>query len=460
MMRSASIAALLLLGACASAPKPPPLEAPAAWRNAPSAGAPAQAGAWWLGFGDPTLNRLEARAQAGNLTLEAALARIDQSRAALRGVGALREPSAQVQGAAARVRQSERAGLGVLSRYVPDLPRDVDSRSLSLAPSWDLDFTGTLRSRSAGARADLGEAQAGLDAARLGVSAELADAYFSYRGAEIQARATDQVAQDLLAQITLTQARVEAGAQAPLALDTLQARRSQVLAQAAALGAEIEAQRSRIAVLVGVSPSAPLDLSGGFTPPPFAPTLATPQAVLRGRPDIRAAEARLAAADAQVAAALSEYYPKISIGGAVGFDRTSGGLFDPEAFTSQAGLQLRWRLFDFRRIDAEVAGAKGRHREALAGYREAVLKATGEIETNLAALEAARARRDAVKTELAALGATRERAEASFGAGAASRDGLLSAAASEAEAAGRLARAETDLARALVAVARSLGMST
>ena len=129
-----------------------------------------------------------------------------------------------------------------------------------------------------------------------------------------------------------------------------------------------------------------------------------PADLLRRRPDLALAEARLVGAHARVGAALGEYWPHVSLGGLLGFDTSTLGTFGAgSSRVAQGFLGLRWRLFDFARIDAEVAGARGAEREALAAYRGAVLKAGAQVETSFAVLVASRAALAAQEDRLAAV---------------------------------------------------------
>jgi len=99
------------------------------------------------------------------------------------------------------------------------------------------------------------------------------------------------------------------------------------------------------------------------------------------------AERRVAAANARIGVAISEYYPKFSLGALLGSATTisSSSLFTSGASQALGVLGLRWRLFDFARVDALVAAARGQEAEALAAYRLAVLRATEDVENALSA---------------------------------------------------------------------------
>src|SRR5258708_37982098 len=110
--------------------------------------------------------------------------------------------------------------------------------------------------------------------------------------------------------------------------------------------------------------------------------------MIRRRPDLFVAERRLAAANARIGVAISEYYPKLSLGALLGSATTisSGNLFTSGANQAQGVLGLRWRLFDFGRVDAQIAAARGREAEALAAYRLAGRRGTEGAEYAFSAL--------------------------------------------------------------------------
>jgi len=120
----------------------------------------------------------------------------------------------------------------------------------------------------------------------------------------------------------------------------------------------------------------------------MAPATGTPADLLRRRPDLIVAERRLAASNARIGAAIAEYYPKVSLSGLLGSATTvaSGNLFSAGANQAAGVAGLRWRLFDFGRIGAQIDQAKGQEAEALAGYRLAVLHASEDVENAFTAL--------------------------------------------------------------------------
>jgi outer membrane protein TolC len=183
-----------------------------------------------------------------------------------------------------------------------------------------------------------------------------------------------------------------------------------------------------------------------------------PLDVLRRRPDIVAAERRLAASSERIGAALSDYYPKISLSGALGFDSISyNHLVTSNAFQPVGTGALRWRLFDFGKIDAEVANARGVNAEALALYRQIALKAAEDIENAFMALSQTRARQQELQDEVTSLTRARDLSELAYKAGAIPLTDVLDADRQLLGARDDLDRTRADSARAAVRTFRALG---
>jgi len=471
-MKRLAVLALVVLAGCTAGPDYRRPDAPVApmYRDA-SGPAPDAAAPWWTMFQDPALDALETRAMAANLSIEQALARLDQARAAARGAAAARLPSGSIDASAARETQSLNAGLGQLSRYVPlfdaipgapnssGLNRTVDNFLVQSGVSWDIDFAGGLARQAQAARADAAGAAAGVVAARLSVSAELADAYVAWRGAAAQRAQVVALDAILRRQVETMAVRVRLGVATPQRLDELRARESQTAAGLPLLAATVEAERNRIAVLVGASPSLPLaELAPGAVPVADGFGAGVPADLLRQRPDVALAEDRLVAANARIGAALSEYWPKLTLSALIGLNSaTAGTLFTGDSGVAQGAAGVHWRLFDFGRVDAEVRGARGATREALAAWRAAVLMASEDVETGFARAQAASAQVAALAARRDALAAAARAADAALASGQISRDADLDAQAALTAAAADLTAAQADSARAAIVARRALG---
>lgn len=471
-MRWVVLLAALPVAGCMAGPNytRPTLPLPASYHGLPTKPPPTEH--WWKMFHDPVLDRLIEKALAANLTIEAALARVDQADAAARGSARALRPLLSTEFSAAQILQSQNAGLGQLSRYGPlldellgepatsNLSRSVGDYQAGANASWDLDFAGGLRRQAQAAGAQSRAALAEAELARLTVSAELADAYVSFRGSHAELAALRRADDALRARTEIMRARVRLGAAPPSALDHSIAEAAQVSAALPLAHAIREFHANRIAVLVGQSPSVPLDELEEIAPIPKADRFGAgvPAQLLRRRPDLVAAEERLIAANAGVGAALAEYYPRITLSALLGVNSTGlGNLFTGNSVAASGGGLLRWRLFDFGRIDAEVAAARGRDREALAAYRAAILRASEEVESGFVRAEAEEVRTAQLALRRAHLAAAAATSDLALGIGAVSRDANIAANLELAIADADLAKAQADAGRAAIAARRALG---
>ena len=272
----------------------------------------------------------------------------------------------------------------------PGFDRHGNDYEADFTASWELDVFGGLRRGREAALADYQASEAAAVATRLAVAAQTADIYITIRGLQGRlkvARHQVQTEQDLLSTINLLYGRAAAELQVRQAEGAL----AQVRATVPVLEAALDTAMNALDVMLGSQPGtyrAEL-LDGGDVP--VAPRIAatgTPGELLRRRPDLIVAERRLAASNARIGVAIAEYYPKFSLSGLIGSATTmgAGNLFAGGANQAAGVLGLRWRLFDFGRINAQIAQAKGQDAEMLAAYRLAALHATEDVENAFSAL--------------------------------------------------------------------------
>lgn len=388
----------LLMSACAVGPDyhRPELAVPAAFigQQAVEARSPAQTAdivQWWQGFNDPVLTQLETLALAQNLDLEQAVARVSQSRASLRNATAALLPSAGVSAQAATNHLSEQTPLGRVLSASPGFDRNGEYYEADLKAAWEIDLFGGLRREREGAVASYQAAKADAAAARLAVAAQTADVYVTIRGLQTRiAIAKDQIKtqQQLVSTVNL---QYDKGVAARLQLSQSQGALAQVRASLPILEDALENAQNALDVLLGSQPGTHRGLLAASAPIPEAPAISTaggPADLLRRRPDIIAAERRLAASNARIGAAISDYYPKVALSGLIGTATTTAGsvFSDGGANQAQGAVGLQWRLFDFGRIGAEVNAAKGRQAEALAAYRQSLLQATQDVDNAFSTL--------------------------------------------------------------------------
>jgi NodT family efflux transporter outer membrane factor (OMF) lipoprotein len=453
----------LMLTACAVGPdyKAPDLHLTQDFHAAPTTSQPLPLKIWWTAFNDPELDRIVGRVRDQNLDLAQAFARVDQSRAAAKAAGAALLPALDAVGDASSVRQSLDTPIGKVAGGLPGFKRDYNLYEAGAAASWEIDLFGGLRRQHEAARAEALAAADQAEAVRVSLTAEAAEAYFAVRGLQARldvARRQEGVQQDLAA---LLRRQVDEGVAPERELNEAQAALQHVRAGIPPLNTALEAELNRLDVLMGAQPGtwrAELQAPAAIPTPPALATADGPATLLRRRPDVLQAEQRLVAANARIGSALSDYYPKLSLAALFEGQSVDGStLFAPAALQSQAGAAVRWRLFDFGRVDAEVAAARGTKAEALAAYRQTVLKATEEVENAFTNLADQKARALALGQEVDRLGAARGQVEQAYEQGVASLIEVRDVDRNLLAASDQLAEARTGEAKAAAQVFRSLG---
>lgn len=388
----------LLIGGCAVGPdyRPPAPPAKTTYRQASlldryqqSTTTPSSA-PWWRSFNDPVLARVVENASVQNLDLAQADARIMQARAGTKAAFANLVPSGNISADAARTHQSLEDPLGRVQASTPNFNRNSYYYDTDLNVGWEIDVFGGRRREIQSARAQYQAAQASRAAVELAVTAEAADTYVLVRALQARiALVRDQIhtQQD---RVRLIGTLFNRGLTPQSQFDEAKG----ILATTAAVEPELElnlvSARNSLDVLLGRAPGTPdtdLDNIAAIPVSPSIDTATGPADLVRRRPDLVVAERRLASSNAQIGTAISEYYPKFSLSGLFGSATTfNGHLFNDASEQATGALGLRWRLFDFGRIDAEVKVARGRNTEALAAYRQSVLRATAEVEDSFAAV--------------------------------------------------------------------------
>lgn len=415
---------------------------------------------WWRAFGDDDLNRIIERAMAQNLDLAQARARIKQATAMAQRAGAARLPRVDVAGSSSTQRASIESPLGRIADSL-GAPRNDDDYSVGAQATWELDLFGGLRREREAAGAEMQAAEVSSAAVRLSIQSEAADAYLALRGfqARLSLAKSQQETQENL--VDLIQQRFDKGVSADRELKRAIGERERVRATIPPLVTQIDAQLNRLDVLMGAQPGTYRSELERFTAQPLPPTpaaSASPGELLRHRPDVVAAERHLAAANARIGAAIAGYYPRVSLGGSVGFEATGpDSMFTNDALQAQGLVGLRWRLFDFGRVDAEVAQARGREAELLAAYRGAVLRASEDVENALCRLVQARLQAMILERQIAALSSARDQAELAYRGGVLALIDVLDADRELLAASDQLATTRAESARAAVASYRALG---
>ena len=423
---AASLLALLLLPACTPGPDyvRPAAPTAAAFKEAgtwqPAAAEEFSVAArWWTAFADPLLDSLVAQVEVDNQNLKIAEA---QYRAARASLDAARSPIFPgVTANAARTR-SENGGSGAVGTAAGT------SYTAGVNLSWEVDLWGRIRRGVDSADAGLQASAADLAAARLSLQALLAQTYVQLRAADLQLALLARTAEAYARFLDLTRKRSAAGVASPL--DVAQAETQLAAAQAQQLEAANQRAQSEhaLAVLSGRPPAAlALPPATGLPTLPATPAL-LPSTLLQSRPDIVAAERRVAAANARIGVAAAAWFPVLNLGGNLGYrNGTLDHLFEtPNRFWS-LGPSLALTLFDGGGRDAAVAQAEAGYDQTVASYRQAVLTAFQEVEDNLAAAHWLAQQAQAQGRALAAARRAREIAENQYRAGVVSALNVVSA---------------------------------
>ncbi len=351
--------------------------------GAAEANAASDAGAgFWTTFDDPLLTELIDDALATNHDLRIALSRYDRANALLRGARFDALPTVTAQGTARDSRASADQAPGV-----PRAQRDAESYDASIVAGWELDLFGRIRRGVEAQRADAGASAADLQAAQVAIAAEVARTYLDLRGLQERLRVARANADNQRDTLRLVQAQLDAGrgtefdtSRARAQLDTTQSR-------IPAFEAQIAFAMHRLAVLTGRTPGA---LVAQLEPARALPALparldaGTPGELLRRRPDVAAAEARLHAATARIGVATADLFPRFTLSGLIGSQAIdTGALFERGSETRLVALGIDWSFLDVGRVRARIAAADADAEGELARYRQTVLLALEDTENAL-----------------------------------------------------------------------------
>jgi multidrug efflux system outer membrane protein len=382
-----ALTSLAALAACSMAPdyRPPATPDAAAFKEAdgwtqatPLDEAPR--GAWWARFGDPLLDDLQARSEAASPTIAAAVSRYEQAAAIADRAGAERLPV--VSAGADLTRQRFSRGRPLAGGNGGTYNDVVLGGSLD----WEIDLWGRLRDAARAGRAEAQASAGDLASARLSLHAMVADAYIRLRGLDAEAALLRQTSEAYARAAALTNTRHEGGIASGLDTSRAEAQLSDARAQLSTIALDRAVAEHQLAVLVGETPSA-------FTVAPATPRIdpiavpaATPAQMLQRRPDIAAAERRVAAANARIGVARAAWFPALTLGLSGGYEAASGNILSASnSFWALGPLSAVATIFDGGRRRADVRRSRAEFDEAAADYRGTVLDAFREVEDNLAA---------------------------------------------------------------------------
>ena len=433
---------------------PPAVPAPA-----PAAvnGAAADQSGYWRTLGDSTLDRLIGEVIQANLDVRAAAARVRGARAARSEAALDLVPTVTVAGGYTRQRLSSATFPIGSGGAFPD--QDIWDGGFDA--SWELDLFGRVRRSVQGQGALVSAASEDLRDVQVALTAELARTYFELRGAQERLAVARRNGENQRRTLEVTQQRLDAGR--GTAFDTERARTQLgfTLASIPSLEAQVASSQYQIGVLVGRPPARLADELGATVALPTLPasvTVASPDSLIRRRPDVSAAERQVAAERAFVGAAKADYLPRISVGGSAGYSAGElGGLGDPGTFRYAVGPVISWPLLNLGRVKAQVDQGRARAAEAEAQYSQTVLRALQEVETGLNRYRTSRVRVERIQDAASASARAADLARLRFEGGVADFLQVLDAERTQLDAEDQLAQAHIDAATSYAALFKALG---
>lgn len=411
---------------------------------------------FWKRFNDPQLDALIEEALVANHDVRIALARLREARA-LRGEARLDfAPTVTESASKVDARASERQ-----SPPASGLSRNQDYYETSFDAVWELDFFGRTRRNVEAASAQVQAAEANVYDAQVSVTAEVARNYFELRGAQARLQVAQRNAANQRESLQLTATRLEAGRGTQLDVSRAQAQLSATLSSIPELEAEVNRTTLRLSVLVGREPQAlapQLAREQALPTLPRTQSIGTPEALLRRRPDIIAAERQLASATARIGVAVADLFPRISFVGSWGFDAVStSDLGDAASETYVFGPSIRWAAFDLGRVRQQIKQREAAADVALARYEQTVLRALEETDASLTNYSKALVKQQHLEQSADSSLEAASLARVRFENGAADFLTVLDAERNALQAEDALAQSETQTATALLAMYKALG---
>ncbi len=377
---------MLALSGCISTERPDlAVDIPPAYRTAHGmspAGRPALD--WWRGFRSAELTKLVEEAESANFDIAAAVARITQADAQSKIVGATLLPAINLNSTAARSRSSQANGGGGGGGG----GSEQSSFNAVLNASYEIDFWGKNRALSRAAEENAIGVRFDRDTIAVSTVVSVATAYFLVVSSQERLRTAHENVAAASRVLTLIRQRFDAGTVSALEVAQQEALVAAQRATIPQLDQTLRQSMALLAVLVGRTPES-LKVRGGslygLGLPRLSPGL--PSELLLQRPDIRSAEAQLAAADASVEAARAAFFPSISLTGQYGIASTAlKNLFTPQAILYDVAANLAQPVFDGFRLQGLLEQTKGRQIELLENYRKSIVSGFGDVEQALIAI--------------------------------------------------------------------------
>jgi multidrug efflux system outer membrane protein len=409
----AAVAMAALLAGCTAGPdyRRPVLDLPASFPEdsaVPAAATPLPPSDWWRLYQDPLLDELVAATLSGNADLAQALARIDEADAVLRQANASLLPGLDL---------GAQAGRQALSNAAPT-PRVNNGIAFTLSAAWELDFRGRVRRNVESAEAALRASRYAHDAVALSLAAATTQAYFTVRALDALIGVTQDSLQSFDASVSLTRRRSEGGVASDLDLRLAEVQRQTARVQSAELARQRALALHQLQNLTGRLDLSVAEQDLRTLPLPALPPAGLPSELLERRPDVRQAEAALAAQNARIGVARAAMFPSISLTGDYGGQSSSlATLLSAPGRIWSIGFGLALPLFDAGRREAVTALEEARTREAIGAYQKSLQNAFRDVQDALASLRYNRDAQTDVRLRVEAADAALRLAQRRYDAG-------------------------------------------
>lgn len=410
---------------------------------------------FWHNWDDPLLESLVETTLSSNHDIRIAMSRYEQARALTQQAGFDRYPTLAVSGEISKQRTSVAQAPG-LSRS----QRDGELHTAGLSAIWELDLFGRIRRSIESQQADAEAYAADLAGVQVAIVAEVVDAYFRLRGLQTQLQVARDNEINQADTLNLTTALFQEGRGTLFDTERTRAQLALTRSLIPPLQAEAAVTANRIAVLTGSEPAAMakiLDKPAALPTNPIIINTGVPSELLRRRPDVAAAERRLAAATARIGVATADLFPRFTLGGLIGTQALGfSTLFQRDSETRMVSLGIGGSFLDIGRVRSRIAAANAAAAENLAAYEQTVLLAIEETENALVQLSHAKAEQVILQQAAESSHHAAITARQQFKGGMIGILEVLDAERSKLEAEDLLAQSTTRQATALVAIYKTL----
>lgn len=405
------LALLLLPIGCTVGPDytPPAPDAAAGFHQPLEGGlspAPADLSRWWASLKDPVLDGLITRAVGGSLDLREAQARLREARAQRGIVAADGLPQIDASGNYTRQRFSQSGTASRVGGTDGDLDNSFDLYQAGFDASWEIDVFGRVRRGVEAADADIGAAEESRRDVLVSLLSEVARNYVELRSLQSRLAIARKNVDVQQASVEIAGARAQAGLASELDTKRAQSQLASTRSQIPRLQESIAATINRLSVLLGERPGSlagTLDAAAPVPPLPPEVPVGLPSDMLRRRPDIRAAERRLAAATARVGVAIADLYPRFSLTGSFGLSSDQFGTWgDADSRFWSFGPAVRWPVFEGGRLRSAIGVQNAREEQALIAYERSVLTSFEEVENAIVAYSKEQTRHNDLAAAVAA----------------------------------------------------------